>query len=337
VANASPFSETSVQVPPQGRSIPRASDHDDVDSLLRENLDVRTPIRANNLRGSLLMVAAMFGFALEDVLIKQMAAALPMGQLLALIGCGGTFIFGTLALVNGKRVISRAALSGVIVLRNLGEVIGSVTFVAALVLTTLSSASAILQATPLAVTLGAALFLGESVGWRRWTAAGIGFAGVLLIIQPGLAGFTPASLLALIAVAALALRDLCSRAVPAEITSVQLAAWAFMSIVPAGLAMMVALGTPPVVPSAPDIARFGAIYVVGGFAYYALVAATRTGEVSAVVPFRYTRLVFAIILGNLIFGERPDALMLTGAALIVVTGIYTIWRGAGDAASARKR
>ncbi|HEX7079530.1 MAG TPA: DMT family transporter [Gammaproteobacteria bacterium] len=282
----------------------------------------------DNLRGSLLMIAAMVGFALEDVLIKQTASALPMGQVLALIGCGGTVIFSTLALANGKRIVSREVLSRPVVLRNLGEMAGSITFVAALVLTTLSSASAILQAAPLAVTLGAALFLGETVGWRRWTAIVIGFVGVLLVIQPGLAGFTPASLLAVVAVAALALRDLSSRAVPANVTSLQLAAWAFMSNIPAGVAMMLAMGTPPVGLAVPDVARFGAMFVVGGFAYYALIGATRTGEVSVVVPFRYTRLVFAMVLGNLVFGERPDFLMLTGAALIVGTGLYTIWRGA---------
>jgi drug/metabolite transporter (DMT)-like permease len=290
----------------------------------------------DNLRGSLLMVASMAGFAIEDVLIKQMASALPMGQVLALVGCGGALIFSTLSLVNGKPVLSRDAFSRLIVLRNLGEVIGSVTFVAALVLTSLSSASAILQATPLAVTLGAALFLGEPVGWRRWTAVGIGFAGVLLIIQPGLAGFTPASLLAVVSVAALAMRDVCSRAVPASIASLQLAAWAFISIVPAGLAMMLVMGTPPAMLSAPDAMRLGAIFVIGALAYYALVGATRIGEVSAVVPFRYTRLVFAMILGRLIFDERPDALMLTGAALIVGTGVYTLWRG-GKTAPATHR
>jgi drug/metabolite transporter (DMT)-like permease len=110
-----------------------------------------------------------------------------------------------------------------------------------------------------------------------------------------------------------------------------------MSIVPGGIAMMLGMGTPPVLPAASDIARFGAVFVVGGFSYYALVAATRIGEVSAVVPFRYTRLVFALILGYLIFGERPDAVMLTGAALVVATGVYTIWRGAGKTAPARER
>jgi len=288
----------------------------------------------DNVRGSLLMVAAMAGFAIEDVLIKQMASALPIGQVIALVGCGGTLVFGTLARVNGRRVLVRAALSRLIVLRNVGEVVGTVCFVAALALTTLSSASAILQATPLAVTLGAALFLGESVGWRRWTAVAIGFVGVLLIIQPGLAGFTPASLFAVVAVAALAMRDLCSRAVPVEIASTQLSAWAFMSLVPAGLGTMLAMGTPPVLLSTPDAIRLCGVLVVGALAYYWLVAATRIGEVSAVVPFRYTRLVFALILGRVVFGEHPDPLMLTGAALIVGTGIYTIWRSAGAAARA---
>src|SRR5690606_35392454 len=138
-------------------------------------------------------------------------------------------------------------------------------------------------------------------------------------------------------VAALAMRDVCSRAVPASIASLQLAAWAFISIVPAGLAMMLVMGTPPAMLSAPDAMRLGAIFVIGALAYYALVGATRIGEVSAVVPFRYTRLVFAMIRGRLIFDERPDALMLTGAALIVGTGVYTLWRGGKTAPAATRR
>jgi drug/metabolite transporter (DMT)-like permease len=166
------------------------------------------------------------------------------------------------------------------------------------------------------------------VGWRRWSAIGVGFAGVLLIIQPGMAGFTPASLFAVVAVIMLGMRDLCSRAVPPQVTSLQLAAWGFLSLVPAGLAMMLFLGTSPASLAAPDAMRLVAVLVVGCLGYYALVAATRTGEVSAVVPFRYTRLVFALLLGYVVFGERPDALMLGGAALIVGTGLYTIWRSA---------
>jgi drug/metabolite transporter (DMT)-like permease len=279
-----------------------------------------------NIRGSLLMVASMAGFALEDMLIKQMADALPMGQVVAMIGLGGTISFATLTLIRGQRLWSRAFLSWPILLRSLGEIIATASFVSAIVMTTLSSASAILQAAPLAVTLGAALFLHEPVGWRRWTAIGVGFAGVLVIIRPGLEGFAPESLLAVIAVAALALRDLAVRHVPVEVTSGQLALYGFVVVVPTGLLMMLFMGTPPAVPGTTNLARLGAAFVVGGLGYYAMVAATRTGDVAVVVPFRYTRLVFAMALGALAFGERPDALMLVGAALIVGAGLYTIWR-----------
>ncbi len=279
-----------------------------------------------NIRGSLLMVASMAGFALEDMLIKQMAGALPMGQVIAMIGLGGTISFTAFSVIRGNRVWSRALLSWPILLRSLGEIIATSAFVSAIVLTTLSSASAILQATPLAVTLGAALFLHEPVGWRRWTAIGVGFVGVLLIIRPGLEGFAPESLLAVIAVAGLALRDLAVRHVPPAVTSAQLSVWGFAVVVPTGLLMMLFLATPPVMPATVDLTRLGAAFVVGGLGYYAIVAATRTGDVAVVVPFRYTRLVFAMILGALAFDERPDALMLAGAALIVGAGLYTIWR-----------
>ncbi len=282
----------------------------------------------DNLRGSLLMVAAMAAFALEDTLIKLMSAGLPMGQVVAMLGCFGALFFGTLTWARGHRVLAPALLSRAVLLRNLGEMIATASFVSAIVLTELASASAILQATPLAVTLGAAIFLGESVGWRRWTAIGVGFAGVLLIIRPGLEGFTPASLFAVLAVAGLALRDLSVRAVPASVTSGQLSTWGFATVIPTGLLMMLAMGAGPEWPTPADMARLGGAVVVGVSGYYAIVAATRTGEVSVVVPFRYTRLIFALILGMVVFGERPDALMLTGAALIVGAGLYTIWREA---------
>jgi drug/metabolite transporter (DMT)-like permease len=274
------------------------------------------------------MVAAMAGFALEDVLLKQLAATLSVGQVLAMVGAGGGLAFSVIAWMNGTPVISGALLLRPVMLRNLTEGAGSMAFVSALALSTLSGTSAILQATPLAVTLGAALFLGEGVGWRRWTAIGVGLLGVLLIIQPGLAGFTPASLLAVLAVLLMAVRDLCSRVLPPQVASLQVAAWGFLSLFPAGLAVMLFTHASAEPLSMAEGVRLAAALVVGGVAYYALIGATRIGEVSAVVPFRYTRLVFALVLGHVVFGERPDALMLTGCALIVGTGLYTIWRTA---------
>lgn len=274
------------------------------------------------------MLAAMVFFAVEDVLLKQLSTAMPVGEVLALTGAGGGLVFSVIAWMRGVPVLSRSLLLPPVLLRNACEAVGSTAFVTALALTTLSGVSAILQATPLATTLGAALFLGESVGWRRWTAIAIGFTGVLLIIQPGTTGFEPASLLALVAVVTLATRDLASRAVPSSIASLQLAAWGFLSLVPAGLVASLVMGTPATMPGPAQWSKLVAVLVVGCLGYYAIVAATRVGEVSAVVPFRYTRLVFAMILGYYVFGERPNGLMLAGAAVVVGTGLYTIWRTA---------
>ena len=142
----------------------------------------------DNLRGAALMTLAMLGFAIEDMFIKFMAGALPVGQIIALLGLGGTIAFATVIVVQRRPLFSRALLTPAIAVRSLGEIIGTIGFVTAIVFTPLSSASAILQATPLAVTLGAALFLQEKVGWRRWSAILVGFCGVLPIIRPGLDG-----------------------------------------------------------------------------------------------------------------------------------------------------
>ena len=278
-----------------------------------------------NLRGSALMVLAMAGFALEDMFIKRLADDLPVGQILMLLGAGGAVIFGLAALSRGHALLSRDLLSGPVMLRNLGELIGTIGFVTAIALTPLSSASAILQATPLAVTLGAALFLREQVGWRRWSAILVGFAGVLMVIRPGLSGFEPASLFAVQAVFGLAMRDLATRAVPHTVTSMQLSSYGFATIVPAG-ALLLWLSGGAVSPSGANWRDIAFALVLGVAAYYAIVAAMRVGEVSFVTPFRYTRLIFALVIAVLIFDEQPDALTLMGAAIIIASGLYTLLR-----------
>ena len=278
-----------------------------------------------NLRGSALMVLAMAGFALEDMFIKRLSLDLPIGQILILLGSGGAVIFGLGALSRGHRLFSRDLLAGPVLLRNLGELIGTIGFVTALALTPLSSASAILQATPLAVTLGAALFLKEAVGWRRWSAILVGFAGVLMVIRPGLEGFLPASLFAVQAVIGLAIRDLATRAVPASVSSMQLSSYGFATVVPAGAILLVITGA-PVAPDAANWRDLAFALLLGVAAYYAIVAAMRIGEVSFVTPFRYTRLIFALIIAMTLFGERPDFWTLAGAAIIIASGLYTLLR-----------
>ena len=281
---------------------------------------------AANLRAAGFMIGAMAMFAVEDAAIKTLTARLPVGQVLATLGLLGMAIFWAMLARSGGRLWTRQLLLRPVLLRNLGEAVGSVGFTSALALTDLSSASAILQALPLALVLGGALFLGERVGWRRWTAILVGFAGVLLIIRPGGAGFQPQSVLALVGVAGLALRDLSTRRMPASVRSHQLSASAFGTLVPAGLALGWAMGTPPVMPTGAEALGLLGCVSFGVMGYAMMVAATRVGEASLIAPLRYVRLIFALGIAVLVFGERPDALTLAGAALIVGSGAFAMWR-----------
>ena len=278
-----------------------------------------------NLRAIALMVLSMAGFAIEDMLIKIIALEMPTGQFLILIGAGGALIFTAMSRRQGQAILSADFLRPSIIIRNLGEVIGTLGFVTALVLTPLSSASAILQATPLAVTLGAALFLGEAVGWRRWSAILIGFCGVIAVIRPGLDGFEPASLFAVLGVIGLATRDVATRAAPARISSAVLSAHGFAMLVPAG-ALLLCISGGATAPSALGYGLLLAALAIGVSAYYALTVAMRLGDVAVVTPFRYVRLVFALAIGVTVFNEQPDAWTLIGAAIIILSGLYTFFR-----------
>jgi len=281
---------------------------------------------SDNLRGAVLMALAMGGFALEDMFIKLLADTVPVGQILVFLGVGGALAFGVIAHRKGQQLLSPALLTPALLMRNTAELVGTVGFVLGFVLASLATASAILQAAPLVVTLGAVLFLGEKVGWRRWTAIGVGFFGVMLIVRPGMAGFEPASLFAVIGVIGLAGRDLATRVIPRTVSSYQISSWAFAMIIPAGFFLMVMMDTPAIMPNALETSGLVAALGVGVLAYYALVASMRVGELSFVTPFRYTRMLFALIVAVLVFGERPDALTLVGAAVIVSAGMFTLWR-----------
>lgn len=280
---------------------------------------------SDNLKASLLMIVSMAGFGLQDVFIKFLAVDVPAGQIVFLIGTGGFSVLAAVALARRVPLATRGFLAPSIMLRNIFEFTCAICLVTALALVELSLVTAIMQAAPLIVTAGAALWFGERVGWRRWVAIAVGFAGVLVILRPGMAGFEPAALWALAGSVGLALRDLSTRAVPREVASLQVATWAFAAIVLAGLAML-AIGPPPVGLGARGGLLAAAMVGCGLFAYVALVLSTRIGEIAAVAPFRYSRILFALGLGIGIFGERPDALSLLGIALVVGSGLYTLLR-----------
>lgn len=278
-----------------------------------------------NLRGIALMVAAMLGFALEDMMIKAMADRLPTWEILVILGLGGGSVFALTAKARGERFWSRDLVSRPVVLRNIGELIGTLGFVTSIALIPLATASAILQATPLVVTMGAALFLGAQVGWRRWSAIIVGLLGVLLILRPGLDGFDANAMFAVMGVLGLSLRDLATRVVDRSISTARLSAYAFYTLVPVGL-IWASFGPAPVLPNLPNLGQIIGAMAFGVAGYYAIVGAMRVGDVAVVTPFRYVRLVFALVVAMAVFGEYPDLLTLLGGAIVILSGLYTFLR-----------
>lgn len=280
------------------------------------------------MRGAAFMVFSMFCFAVEDALIKLLSDAIPVGQILSIICLGGLIAFMAWSVFKGERLWQPAYLDTKVLLRSLCDVSGSIMFITSLTLIPLTTASAVIQATPLVVAMGAAVFLGQAVGWRRWLAILVGFVGVMIIIRPGMEGFTPATLLAVGGMLGLAARDLFTRGLTVQLSGAQLATHTFALIVPAGILLTILRGQTPVMPDAQEsLILFGAI-IIGMVAYLAIVAATRGGNAGIISSFRYSRMIFALIIGYLIFAEIPDAPTVIGAAIIIASGIYTLWREA---------
>lgn len=284
------------------------------------------PQASDNTRAALTMVASMAFFAVEDLFLKRAAEALPPGQVLALTGGAGALVFWALAARQRQPILSMEALRGVSLLRTLAEAGAAVLYILALALSPLTLTAALLQASPLVVVAGAAIFLGEKVGWRRWVSVLVGFFGMLVILEPWDAAFDPTGLLTVACVLVLAVRDLVTRMIPARIGTFQVATWAYLGLVPAGAALMAGMGQGFVWPTPGQWAGLGGALISGLFGYYAIVAAMRLGEVSVVAPFRYTRLVFAMIIAMIFLAERPQASTLFGAAIVVGSGLYAFAR-----------
>lgn len=282
-------------------------------------------VRQANLRGSLFMTAAMAGFAVEDMFLKSAARSLPLGEVMLAIGVLGILAFALIARGRGEAAFPRAIASRAMAVRSGFELAGRLFYALAIALTPLATASAILQATPLVVLSGAALIFGEKVGWQRWLAVVVGFVGVLIILRPGLDGFDALSLLAVTGMIGFAGRDLATRAAPPALSNAQLGVLGFVVLSLSGAIILGVTGG-AAVPDAHAALQtaLAALFGIGGYA--ALTAAMRTGEVSVVTPFRYTRLLFALIFAVAVFGERPDAATLAGSALIVASGVYTLSR-----------
>lgn len=280
---------------------------------------------SHNLTGIVMMSASMVLFAFEDAMIKLASVDLPTGQVILLNCLFGMALFGTLAVLRRERPFARAVWTGLPLLRSLAEVVNTAFYVTALALIPLSTSAAILQAAPILITAAAAIFFGEQVGWRRWTAIVIGLIGVLIILRPGSDAFQPAALLAVASTVTLAARELLTRRIPPETGGMPLAFSACVGMSVLGLVMMQLQGG-WVSPDLRGWAIILGVIVSGSIGYTLVIGAARTGEVAVVTPFRYVRLPFAMLIALPLFGEWPDHMTLIGSALVIGTGLYTLYR-----------
>ncbi|MEP2784284.1 MAG: DMT family transporter [Pseudoruegeria sp.] len=278
-----------------------------------------------NVRGIILMVAAMVGFALADGFIKLATTTLPNGQILIVMGLGGTIVYLAICLWRREKIISQTFFSPMILLRNVAESIGAFAFITAFALTDMSSSAAIMQVSPLLITLLAVLFLGEKVGLRRWSAITVGFFGVLLVIRPGGDSFEANSLFAVLGTVMLSVRDVATRAAPQNVSTPLMALYAFVLIIPTGIIVLL-WEDPAQIPDAQTTAYLIATIFFMTLSYFAVTTSVRIAEISVVAPFRYSRIIFAMAVSLIIFKERPDTITYLGIILIVGSGIYAYVR-----------
>ena len=188
----------------------------------------------------------------------------------------------------------------------------------------IANATIIFQAVPLSATAGAALFLGEKVGWRRWLAIVVGFLGVLLVIRPGLDGFDAFGLLVLVSVLFVSLRELSTQAMPNATPGLLIALSAALMVATMGLGVgLTEDWTLPGWLHFLQLAGAGFLLAIG---YFTAIDAMQLADMSLTAPFRYVAVVFAIAIGYLVWGDVPDAMTLLGSAVIVGAGLYTLYR-----------
>lgn len=278
-----------------------------------------------NLRGALFMAASMAAFVANDAFLKSLSGDMSLFQAVFLRGVVGSLLLIALAAWLGKLSLRIPARdSRMILLRTLAEIAAAYLFISALFNMPIANASAIMQALPLTVTLAGAVFLGESVGWRRMSAILVGFLGVILIVRPGVEGFTVYSLYAVGAVVCVTVRDLAARAVSSETSSMSVAIAASIGVgLFGGLGLLTVEWQPVTVSNAAAVV--GASVMIMG-AYLFSILTMRVGSIAFIAPFRYTSLLWSLLLGLVFFGEWPDGLTLAGAGIVVATGIFAFDR-----------
>jgi drug/metabolite transporter (DMT)-like permease len=282
-------------------------------------------IISDNFRAAGYMSLSMAGFVLNDTMIKIVSEDLSLFQVIFLRGLFATTFLALMAWHQGVLFYDpskhdRKTLG----IRMIGEVGGTLCFLTALFNMPIANATAILQVLPLVITLAAAIFLKEAVGWRRYTAIILGLIGVLIVVQPGSDGFNSYSFWALLAVLFIAARDLFTRKLSADVPSLYAAMIAALGITVTACLLSPTMEWRPISSEHLWMLAVAACFLVVGYIFS--IMTMRVGDISFASPFRYTNLIWAIVIGFVVFGDPLDSETLTGGAIVVVMGIYSFYR-----------
>lgn len=278
----------------------------------------------HNFKGIAAMVAATALFTCGDAAMKLVSTALPTGETVFVRGVATVAIVTVAAFWTGAIYRLRDALVRAMGWRGLGDVGGALFFQAALARMPFADLMGILQVTPLSLTAASALFLGERVGWRRWTAVAAGFAGALLVIKPGSSAFNAWALLGVLSVLCGTLRDVSTRRLDVALSPLLIMMLSQLMVASAGLGCVVFEAW-----KVPSVGQLSALIFASVFSllgHLCVIYSLRSGEMAAVAPFRYAGIVWAILLGFLIWKELPDALSLAGISILVSAGLWTFYR-----------
>jgi drug/metabolite transporter (DMT)-like permease len=274
------------------------------------------------LRGILFLIASTIVFSIADVITKQLASTLPPPEVAWMRYVTFALVVVPIVLVKGGPALLRSRRPGLQVVRGFGMVGSSLLFILSLPHLPLADATAIFFVSPILIMALSVIVLGESVGWRRWSAAALGFIGVMIVVRPGTGAFQFAALLPMIGASSWAVGAVVTRKIGGDHAFTTLA---YSSLV-GTLVLSALMPFNWVTPDAAEIGLglcMGVLFAIG---HWLIVLAYRHGNASLIAPFSYVQLIWAGSLGYLVFGSIPDAWTITGAGIIALSGLYTAYR-----------
>jgi drug/metabolite transporter (DMT)-like permease len=280
---------------------------------------------SENFRGAVLMMICMGAFVLNDAFVRLAGDSLPLAQILFYRGLLTTITLVLVALYTGvfKLKVPRQD-KWLIFFRSFTEALTAYFFLTAVMNMPFANVTAVLQILPMTVTLAAAIFFKEKVGLFRILLILLGFLGVILIINPAKDGFNMYAGYALISVFLITTRDLLSRKLSVDVSTLIPTVSASFGVLLFSIVLTINTAFQPLNLENSFFIGSAAFFII--FGYYTAVLVMRAGEISFISPFRYTAVLFALILGFIFFNEQPDKIALLGMIIVMFSGIVLMMR-----------